>query len=311
MFSLLRRYWLVLLTLAAGASFLFFAGSAYALFIDVFSNGSNAFNADTLNQPTSLTASGGSAITLNWMATADTYASGHRVFRSTTTGGPYSQIAEVTPRTTTTYTDNPASGTYFYVARAFHQNWESANSNEASATVSSSVTVSFGASVDSYVRDDQTGNNFGTNTQMHVRGAGSPLKRAFVQFNVSTILAGSTINSATLTLCLDEVPAASAQGKVHELRRVNGSWTETGLTWNNQPAISSTVTGTIVVPSTATCVTFNVTSDVQAWVNGTTNNGWRLNEQNEGSGGGNAKYATRENGSSSTRPKLDVTYAPP
>ena len=58
------------------------------------------------------------------------------MLRGTASGGPYSQIAEVTPRTTTTYTDSPADGTYYYVLRAFYQSWESVNSNEASATVS-------------------------------------------------------------------------------------------------------------------------------------------------------------------------------
>ena len=78
----------------------------------------------------------GGDVNLSWDATDDDYASGHRVLRGTDSGGPYSQIAEVTPRTTTTYPDSPADGTYYYVLRAFYQSWESANSNEASATVS-------------------------------------------------------------------------------------------------------------------------------------------------------------------------------
>jgi len=110
------------------------AGVAFAVFSDTAPVGSNTFNVDTLSPPTSLTAGGGASITLDWTATADTYASGHRVFRSATPGGPYTQIAEVTPRTTATHIDNPAAGTYYYVVRAFYQNWESVDSNEASAT---------------------------------------------------------------------------------------------------------------------------------------------------------------------------------
>jgi len=104
------------------------------LFTDTAQVQNGTFGTDTLDAPTSLNATGGATISLSWTATADTYASGHRVFRSTTTGGPYSQIAEVTPRTATTYIDSPSGGTYYYVVRAFYQNWESANSNEASAT---------------------------------------------------------------------------------------------------------------------------------------------------------------------------------
>jgi len=105
-----------------------------AFFSDAASVGGNAFNADTLDPASGLSATGGTTVSLSWTATADTYATGHRVFRAGTTGGPYSQVGEVTPRTTTTFLDSPAAGAYFYVVRAYYQNWESANSNEASAS---------------------------------------------------------------------------------------------------------------------------------------------------------------------------------
>jgi hypothetical protein len=120
--------------LATAASAMLSIGVALALLTSSPAVGSNDFNADTLDPPTGLTATGGASITLNWTATPDTYAGGHRVLRGTTTGGPYTQIAEVTPRTTVTYNDAPAAGTYYYVVRAYYQSWESANSNEASAT---------------------------------------------------------------------------------------------------------------------------------------------------------------------------------
>jgi len=105
------------------------------LFSDTAQVQNSIFGTDTLNGPTSLSATGGPTISLSWTATSDTYASGHRVLRGTAAGGPYTQIAEVTPRTTTTYIDSPAPGTYYYVVRAFKlDNWESANSNESSAT---------------------------------------------------------------------------------------------------------------------------------------------------------------------------------
>jgi hypothetical protein len=105
-----------------------------ATFTDQAQNPSNAFTTDTLDPPTGLSAPGGCGIRLNWTATLDSYASGHRVLRGVGSGGPYTQIAEVTPRTTTTYPDSPGAGTYYYVVRAFQQSWESGNSNEASGT---------------------------------------------------------------------------------------------------------------------------------------------------------------------------------
>ena len=110
------------------------ATGALALFTEGGSVGSNSFNADTLDPASGTSATGGTTVSLGWTATADTYASGHRVLRASTTGGPYSQVGEVTPRTTTTFVDSPAAGAYFYVVRAYYQNWQSANSNEASAS---------------------------------------------------------------------------------------------------------------------------------------------------------------------------------
>ncbi len=111
--------------------------TAGANFSNPTSNDATSFVTDMFQPPTGLTATSGVTITLDWTATPDTYAIGHRVLRSATPGGPYSQIAEVTPRTTTTYVDSPADGTYSYVVHAFYLTWESANSNEDSATAGS------------------------------------------------------------------------------------------------------------------------------------------------------------------------------
>ena len=114
---------------------------AQAAFTNAPDNTGNSWTGDTLAPPTGLTATGGATITLDWTATIDSYATGHRILRSTSPGGPYTQIAEITPRTTTTHVDSPAAGTYYYVARAYYLGWESVNSNEASATVAASAVL--------------------------------------------------------------------------------------------------------------------------------------------------------------------------
>lgn len=101
-----------------------------AAFTAVGDNSASVVGADSLDPPTGLIATSDTTITLDWTATTDTYAAGHRIFRATDPGGPYVQIAEVTPRTTETYVDTPPVGTYYYVARAFTTHWESTDSNE-------------------------------------------------------------------------------------------------------------------------------------------------------------------------------------
>lgn len=121
------------LLLAAAAVAL--AAPALALFTRAGSNGSNAFSTSTLAAPTVLAATTSTSVTLTWTATSSTYATGYNVYRATSSGGPYTNIAQVTPRTTTTYVDSLSPARYFYMVRAYFQNWESANSNEAATGV--------------------------------------------------------------------------------------------------------------------------------------------------------------------------------
>ena len=89
--------------------------------------------------PTGLAATPGNAqVTLAW--TASTNAASYHVKRATTSGGPYTQVANPTA---TNYTDTSVTnGTkYFYVVSAVNTSGESANSPEASATPTAVVQI--------------------------------------------------------------------------------------------------------------------------------------------------------------------------
>jgi fibronectin type 3 domain-containing protein len=84
--------------------------------------------------PTGLAAAPGNAqVTLTW--TASSGATGYNVNRSTTTGGPYTQVSAPTA---TTFSDTGLTNgkKYFYVISAFNSAGQSANSAEVSATPS-------------------------------------------------------------------------------------------------------------------------------------------------------------------------------
>ena len=93
------------------------------------------FSTEVLDPPTNLDVTGPLLVkTLTWTATVDSRATGYIVFRSTTSGGPYTQIATVTPRTTTTYVDVVVGlGTRYYVLQSYYGSWTSVNSNQDSA----------------------------------------------------------------------------------------------------------------------------------------------------------------------------------
>ena len=91
------------------------------------------FTTEILDPPTNLnaTATLGLVVTLTWTATVDARATGYQVLRGTASGGPYTQIATVTPRTTTTYVDLPLTpGNKCYVLRSYYGSWTSVNGNE-------------------------------------------------------------------------------------------------------------------------------------------------------------------------------------
>jgi N-acetylneuraminic acid mutarotase len=102
--------------------------------------------------PTSLTATAGDAkVDLSWGAV--TGATGYNVYRSTTSGGTYTKIAEGI--TATTYTDSTVTNgtTYYYVVSAVTSGIESAYSNEASATPKKSQSEAGFAILDIYMVD--------------------------------------------------------------------------------------------------------------------------------------------------------------
>lgn len=102
-----------------------------------------AVTADTLAPPTGLAATSGATVTLTWTPTVDSYAAGYGVYRSATSGGSYSLISNVTPRTAATTTDSPANGIWYYVLRSTYQSWTSVVSNEASAIAGTPTSTAF------------------------------------------------------------------------------------------------------------------------------------------------------------------------
>jgi hypothetical protein len=97
----------------------------------------NALATDTLDPPTGLAGSGNTGnVTLQWTGTADSYAAGYKVLRSSVSGGPYSQVgSNVTPRSNTSFVDSPGIGTRYYVVASYFQNWTIVNSNQLTCIV--------------------------------------------------------------------------------------------------------------------------------------------------------------------------------
>lgn len=153
------------------------------------------------------------------------------------------------------------------------------------------------AIADAYVYSNFPYSNFGGDAYLKVgMGAGGE-RRSYVQFDVSAIPSGAAIHSATLNLYCT---FSNLTVSVHQ---VTSSWTEEGITWNNQPSFVSTPTDSTSEGSGGWC-SWDVIRDVQAWVDGAAvNHGFVLM-----SDGQHTFYSRDSIGSK--KPVLDITYLP-
>lgn len=122
------------------------------------------FAADTLAPPTGLAAANAPTVTLSWTPTVDTYAAGYTVYRGTVSGGPYTSIGTLSPRTVATTTDTPGTGTFYYVLQSTFGSWTSVSSNQASITIGSPTTTTVKSCTTTAADTTNAGDNNGYET---------------------------------------------------------------------------------------------------------------------------------------------------
>src|SRR5262245_3571396 len=114
----------------------------------------------------------------------------------------------------------------------------------ATLLVSSSAqaaTTPFTPAADTYVQNDTPSTNYGTAGQINVDN--SPVRRMFLRFSVTGV--AGTISSVKLRLHVDNISnGGSSSGGAYRLMS-NTTWSETAVTWNNQPAIDGAALGSL------------------------------------------------------------------
>lgn len=156
------------------------------------------------------------------------------------------------------------------------------------------------SNIDSLVAEAAPTMNFGTDAAAYgVRSFSSGDARSFVRFNLPAIPAGCTVTGATLRL----YTSAGVTGRTLQALRVSANWTETGVTWNNQPG----TTGAAATASSVASgwVPWTVTTMVQAMYSGT-NNGFRVRDSVENSA--TARDQTMHPRENTNDPRLIVTF---
>ncbi|MCG5468082.1 DNRLRE domain-containing protein [Micromonospora sp. LAH09] len=160
------------------------------------------------------------------------------------------------------------------------------------SVAASAASVTFTPVADTYVQSDTASTNYGTSTQIVVDN--SPVRRSFLRFTVSGV--SGTVTTAKLRLRTISGNSGSPVGGTFR-RMSNTTWSETGTTWNNQPAIDGATLGTVGAVSGNTWYEIDVTAAVTG--NGTYSFGATSTN------GDGAYYDTRESGADA--PQLVVT----
>jgi hypothetical protein len=118
--------------------------------------------------------------------------------------------------------------------------------------------LSFLTTADSDIRSAQPTKNFGAEHVLRVRLGKS---RIYVKFKVTGL--SSAPSSAKLRLWVTE--GGTKGGSVYRL--TNTTWTETGITWSNAPAISGSSLSSVGTAKAGTYVEFNLGTAIKG--NGT------------------------------------------
>jgi hypothetical protein len=167
------------------------------------------------------------------------------------------------------------------------------------------------APADSYVNQASPGANTGTATTLDVRSGSAGNRRTLVRFDLAPcgIPAGALVTTSSLQLFMYTAPTLSRTYNAH---RVTGAWTETGVTWTNQPAVAASATAGVVTGTTSNVtLSWAVTADVQAYLGGTSNLGWRIADSVESAATARlGRFRSAEYGTVAQRPVLQVTYYP-
>lgn len=187
--------------------------------------------------------------------------------------------------------------------------------NKLRMLVSSAVlifTFTFGASLahgqltpsaDAYTNTAAPGSNYGTSTTLNVESAS---QTAYIQFDLSAIPTGYTganIARASLKLYVNAVSTAGS----FNINYVDGAWTESTITSNLLPAMGTTIVSdvSLVKSNVHDYIVIDITSAVDAWLNGTqANNGIALVANSPLS----CSFDSKENTGTSHSAELDIVF---
>ena len=212
--------------------------------------------------------------------------------------------------TVNTYT--VTSGEEGHVIRVFAKACDDSNacSTESYVDVGVIKVITIKPSADAHVYGDRPGSNYG-NTQNLISGVwntASRIYRIYIKFDLSEIPADSVVFESRLYL----YKYSGSNNILINVHRVLGDWQENTIRWNNKPDYESTPTDQARSPSNNRWMNWNVTRDVQSFVNGDhPNYGWCIKHSSESTLNTRVYFRSKEYTTNpNLQPYLQIEYAP-
>ena len=186
---------------------------------------------------------------------------------------------------------------------------------QTTVTLRPDATTGKDAVIDSKLYD----NNFGNHTDffaLAMTNGGTPVDgRSLIDFDLSVIPSGSTINSASLSLYSYNSPSNGSHCTISgsnesDLRRITSTWDENTVTWNNQP--STTDQNKVTLPESTSAIqdymNINVTDLIQDMHDDPSNSYGLLFKLVTEDYYRGMVFGSSDNADSDLHPRLEITY---
>jgi hypothetical protein len=168
---------------------------------------------------------------------------------------------------------------------------------------------------DSWLDGVNPGTNHGASATLQVQARTGQAQRTLVMFDLS-IVPNAGIKSATLTLNMVSAPS---NARTYSANLVTSFWNEPDVTWTNRVATTpwgaaggdfdGTVSSNAAIPTAVAPVSWNVTTMLQTWYNGTANYGFLIKDNTEVDGTARTtQFSSKEDATAANRPTLTLTF---
>ena len=169
--------------------------------------------------------------------------------------------------------------------------------------------TTFWTSQDTYIASGVPNGNYGSSTTMGIgfSSAGPQAMRMLLQFNLSGIPAGSTINSANIFVFQNAVSPSNDAPMGFQAQFAVSAWNEFNATWNNANFIGGAPLPIGNFPSTLGWLSFPSTNLFSNWVSGAQANNGLIITGDESPANNRSRWFTSSN-ASSNRPYADINF---